>query len=230
MVLLFALIGCSGEPESYSFLLTLENISVPGAIVASDDSVHDVKLAPGLAIAHDASFSLFEAGEAPKYPEQESLAEDGDPVPLGGALRDVEGVYETSFIAQVAQADYGSPLVPGDQGVGNLLVPNDAFVTVLFMYGESNDIFVAATAIPAEDGGEATSLLEFTDFVMYDLGTEVNEEPGIGANQAGRQAQAGAGEAENGVITVVSGEDVAGYTYPAASAIASLSMQSIVAD
>ena len=46
--------------------------------------------------------------------------------------------------------------------------------------------------------------------MLWDAGTEVNEEPGIGLNQAPRQAAADTGEDEHGTVHLVN--DM--YDYP----------------
>ena len=55
--------------------------------------------------------------------------------------------------------------------------------------------------------GDVTLSLE-----LWDAGTEVNEEPGIGLNQAPRQSGPDTGADENGAVRMVND----GYTYPAA--------------
>ena len=59
-------------------------------------------------------------------------------------------------------------------------------------------------AVPLK--GDVTDMIK-----LWDAGTEVNEEPGVGPNQAPRQAAANTGPDENGVVHIV--DD--GYVYPA---------------
>jgi hypothetical protein len=67
-----------------------------------------------------------------------------------------------------------------------------------------------------DGGGMAPVAGDVTDHVgLWDAGTEVNEEPGVGPNQAQRQRGAGVGLVERG--TVVPIEAVNGYAYPAVS-------------
>ena len=50
---------------------------------------------------------------------------------------------------------------------------------------------------------------------LWDAGTEVNQEPGVGADQAPRQKAPDTGAAENGTVRLLT--DVKdGFTYPAA--------------
>ena len=47
---------------------------------------------------------------------------------------------------------------------------------------------------------------------LWDAGTEINEEPGVGENQPQRQRGAGVGLVERGTVAPI--EDVNGYDYP----------------
>jgi hypothetical protein len=81
------------------------------------------------------------------------------------------------------------------------------------MFIQSNDLFYAPAdpaGIPLFEGGapvegDMTSML-----ALWDAGTEVNEQPGVGPNQAPRQDGADTGTPE-GVVRPV--DD--GYDYPA---------------
>ena len=87
-----------------------------------------------------------------------------------------------------------------------------SFVT---MFVQSNDLFFA----PGEEGitlfeNGVRSLGDVTDQVdLWDAGTEVNEEPGVGPNQAPRQGGPDTGEDENGSVVLVS-QNGDGFTYP----------------
>ena len=84
------------------------------------------------------------------------------------------------------------------------------------MFAQSNDLFIGPRASGIElfdrEGrlfsGDATSTL-----VLWDAGTEVNQPPGAGPDQAPRQAAPNTGADENGVIRVVSD----GFRYPGIS-------------
>jgi hypothetical protein len=70
------------------------------------------------------------------------------------------------------------------------------------MMGQSNDWFYA----PAESGielfknGQAISGDISSQLVMWDAGTEVNQEPGIGRDQGARQKAPNTGKSENGTV------------------------------
>ena len=85
------------------------------------------------------------------------------------------------------------------------------------MLTESNDLFYGfdptGLALFGTDGtpirGDVTAQV-----ALYDAGTEVDEEPGIGLNQAIRQAAPDTGTDENGTVVRVDGSND-GYSYPA---------------
>jgi len=89
-------------------------------------------------------------------------------------------------------------------------------LTSATMFAQSNDLFYA----PQEDGialfdatgkpirGDVTSQI-----LLWDAGAEVNEEPGLGPNQAPLQAAPNTGPAENGVVRSIT-EVKDGFHYP----------------
>lgn len=87
-----------------------------------------------------------------------------------------------------------------------------SFVT---MFVQSNDLFFA----PGEEGislfqNGSRTIGNVTDQVdLWDAGTEVNEEPGVGPNQAPRQAGPDTGEDENGPVVLLS-QNGDGFVYP----------------
>jgi hypothetical protein len=84
------------------------------------------------------------------------------------------------------------------------------------MFVQSNDLFYApdgagialfnAEATPVT--GDVTSQIG-----LWDAGTEVNQEPGFGPDQAPRQAGPNTGADENGVVQIVAD----GFSYPGTS-------------
>lgn len=216
--------GCA-VPE-VDLTVTLANVA-SAPLTASDDSEHEVKFAPGLVVVHTDAFALFEAGGT-ATPELEALAEDGDPTAIKEQLVANAEVVEALVVAREDEVTYeDAPMFPGQSAYAALTaVPGDAFVTVAFMFGESNDVLIASSAVPVTVDGAANTGDWSSQLGLWDAGTEVNEEPGLGPNQAPRQASAGAGEPEGGVITAIDGTDAAGFAYPDAAGIASLTVTS----
>lgn len=139
------------------------------------------------------------------------------------------GVYEGAENEQDPQA---RPLQPGERfeftfTVGPNVVPNSGMkLSFVSMFGQSNDAFYA----PAPGGIDLfqddaendrrdptpiglNQAVDVTDQVaLWDAGTEADQEPGFGDNQAPRQESAGQGEDENGVVNQM--EDIDGDGNP----------------
>jgi hypothetical protein len=88
--------------------------------------------------------------------------------------------------------------------------------------GQSNDWFYA----PAEEGielfknGKPISGDISSQLILWDAGTEIDQEAGIGSNQGPRQKGPNTGKAENGVVRKV--QD--GKTYSNASSVLRLTI------
>ena len=120
-------------------------------------------------------------------------------VPLGGAV-----TVMVKFV----------PLPAGRSIVGQVTTPL-VFVPPLnlsTMYGQSNDLFYAPErAIDLFDAKGNPVSGDVTDkFLLWDAGTEVNQAPGLGADQGPRQKAPNTGADENGVVRLVND----GFTYP----------------
>jgi hypothetical protein len=82
-----------------------------------------------------------------------------------------------------------------------------------FMFGQSNDLFYAPKdeGIALFDGSRPITKDITSQLVLWDAGTEQNQEPGLGPDQAPRQKQPNTGQAEKGVVRLVKDS----FTYPA---------------
>jgi len=152
-----------------------------------------------------------------------SCKDEDEPTPTADFTVTIENAFEakdffaaggTGFIAPGESASYMF-----DAGKGHHI----SFAT---MYVQSNDLFYATPmvglALYDADGNATTG--DITDqLLLLDAGTEVNEEPGVGANQAPRQAGANTGDDENGVVRPISAVDD-GFTYPANSDVLNVTL------
>ncbi len=84
------------------------------------------------------------------------------------------------------------------------------------MFVQSNDLFFAPgeAGITLFQGGSRVTGNVTDQIDLWDAGTEVNEEPGVGPNQAPRQSGPDTGDDENGTVVLVS-QNGDGFTYPA---------------
>ena len=112
-------------------------------------------------------------------------------------------------------------LMPGDQqeftfDAGPVILPGaESKLSLVTMLVQSNDLFFGPdeNGISLYDNG-ARALGNVTDQIdLWDAGTEVNEEPGTGPNQAPRQGGPNTGDDENGNVVLVS-QNGDGFTYP----------------
>jgi hypothetical protein len=171
-------------------------------------------LAPGVWAVHSSSNPLFTAGEADRGEGLEALAEDGNPALLAEATVGRDGVSASGVFNTPAGATEPGPLLPGHAYEFTIeeAKPGDR-VSFATMFVQSNDLFYApdgdGIALFAADGGPVEG--DVTDQVLlWDAGTEINQQPGMGSDQAPRQAAPDTGMDEMGPVQVVA--DM--YAYP----------------
>ena len=192
--------------DTVTFRVRIQNISPDGDA--------PTLFAPGAWALHSNADPLFTNGEADRGEGLESLAEDGDPAKLVETLR-AKGLTAGNFNTPVC-ADSPRPLQTGEfyefEVTASPETPNLSFATMLV---QSNDLFLA----PAENGialfdedGTAIGAQDVMDKLrLWDAGTEANEEPGTGPNQAPRQSVANTGPAdETATVRPVDDE----FSYP----------------
>ncbi len=186
------------------------------SMIAMDTGVTQL-YAPGVYVVHESANPLFTADMADRGEGLEDLAEDGDPSSLAAALS-ASDMYSTSgaFNTPTGAAGPGA-LAPGASYEFIISAMEGDYLSLATMLVQSNDLFVAPSGMGIalfNDGtamtGDVTSYLS-----IWDAGTEVNETPGVGLNQAPRQAGAGAGLDDMGLVSMV--DDM--YDYPALSEI-----------
>ncbi len=171
--------------------------------------------APGVWAVHDSDGPIFTAGSADYGDGLEGLAEDGDPSTLASTLASAAGLTSSGSFSIPAGESMAGPLLPGASYEFTIeAVPGDmlSFATMLV---HSNDLFVApgANGLMLFDGNSIALTGDITSqLTLWDAGTEVNEEPGVGANQPARGGAA-TGTMEMGTVMAVAD----GFTYPALS-------------
>ena len=172
--------------------------------------------APGIWVLHQGGEPLFTAQMPDRGEGLEALAEDGDPASLSMAA--FEDLARGTFTMPDGTYEDGA-IEPGGSFSAELSVPPGARLSLAGMFVQSNDLFVGtpAAGIPLVDMDGALVATDLTaSFDLWDAGTEVNEEPGFGPNQAPRQAGPNTGPDEGGVVRPVS-DAGDGFNYPAVS-------------
>jgi hypothetical protein len=154
-------------------------------------------LAPVAWTVHQEANALFTVGTAASA-GLEGLAEDGSPVALveslteankGAAAIPTGGTEPAPIFAPDGNYTFEITAVPGDH------------ISLATMFVQSNDWFFSVSNLPLFDGSGKALNRDITGYAtLYDAGTEINEEPGFGPNQAPRQPGPNSGPDENGVI------------------------------
>ena len=175
------------------------NAEILAASVAGS-AVMNVGLSPGVFVifGDDQTAPFFTTGEADRGEGLERQAEEGNPTPLSEALMGFKqvGVFNTA----VGATDPGA-LKPGQAYEFSFTAAPGDRLSFVEMFGQSNDLFFS----PDENGialfsrsGNPIGGTFSGAIQLWDAGTEVNQEPFVGPDQAPRQAAPDTGAAENG--------------------------------
>ncbi|NQV50787.1 MAG: hypothetical protein HQ507_09830 [Candidatus Marinimicrobia bacterium] len=193
-------------------------------MLAEDTGVTQL-YAPGVYVVHELANPLFTAGAVDRGEGLEDLAEDGDPTSLAATLSasDMYGA-NGAFNTPVGAASPGA-LAPGASYEFTVSAMEGDYLSLATMLVQSNDLFVApeGMGIALFSSGTAMTGDVTSYFKIWDAGTEVNETPGVGLNQAPRQAGAGTGASEMATVSIVN--DM--YTYPNLSDIIRITITEI---
>lgn len=186
-------LGMSGGNDMMmekTFTLTLE--SVPNG---------PSPLSPGVYVIHRDGMPLFSAGQPDRQEGLERIAEDGDPADLGA-----RGLMV--FNMPVGDSEAG-PATPGKKFEITFKARPGDRLSFATMYGKSNDSFYA----PAPEGlalfnGTAPVTGDISSqIILWDAGTEVNQQPGTTTNQAAMQTSPNMGESESQPIQPTADRD-----------------------
>ena len=151
----------------------------------------------------------------------ESLAEDGVPTDARGpSWQPLHGVTSGAFATPVG-GSAAAPAFPGESYSFTFDANPGDYLSFATMLVQSNDLFYAPDerGVGLFDAAGSPISGDITDDVqLWDAGTEMNEAPGAGPNQAPRQAGMDIGPDEDGTITEVDLTMSAdGFYYPAVS-------------
>ena len=189
---------------STTFTIRVENTSDPAGMTASNGAKFPFALSPGMFVLNTKSATLFTEGKPARANGLEMQAEDGDPSGLVKSLEtmhhasNLHGVFNTPVNAMAA-----GPIRPGDSYEYTVTAMPGMKLFSTMMFGQSNDWFYSpdANGIALFDAKGMPINGDVTDkFILWDAGTEKDEEIGIGPNQGPRQKGPNTGEAENGVV------------------------------
>jgi len=202
--------GVGGEAAMpRTFDIVFENVSSPWTTSSGDVPL---MFAPGVWVIHTEGEPLFSEGTSDRGEGLEALAEDGNPAELASTVMSKSAVVSSGPFS--LELGYEATAIgPGESFQFQIEARAGEHFTFAGMFAQSNDLFLA----PAPEGialfdqagapisGDVTAQVS-----LWDAGTEVNEEPGVGNNQAPRQAGPNTGESEVKDVQKVDDE----FSYP----------------
>jgi hypothetical protein len=209
------------QQQETTFQVRVENVSTDTTLettLPEDDegSAQPIPLSPGAYAVHQQGAPIFTNDEPERDNGLEEVAEDGDPTRLAESLSTEDIVADSDAFTTPVGADEPAPLGPGEAyEFTATATPSARYLSLVTMFVPSNDLFYSLggpNGIELFDGDDPVSGSVTDQVGLWDAGTEINEEPGVGENQVQRQRGPGVGLIERD--TVVPIEEVNGYTYP----------------
>lgn len=200
-----------GAPNATKFIVKVENISKGELLQLSTGKTAPFVAAPTFWALHTGANPIFTGGQPVPGNGLEQLAETGNPEGLVKYVSAISGVAGVGANARPVGATGDGPLTPGLAYEFEVSASPGQSLSLAWMFGQSNDLFYSNQRPIALFVGDKPASGDMTTRVsLWDAGTEVNEEPGLGPNQAPRQQSPEAGTAEKQSIAHVRDR----YTYP----------------
>jgi hypothetical protein len=201
----------SAEPTK--FTIKVDNISKGEVLQLSNGKTAPFVSAPVLWVIHNgASNPIFTGGQPDAGKGLETLAETGNPAPLAKSLTGAKGIVSVGAEdLPVATTTHG-PIISGQGYQFEISAAPGQTLSLAWMFGQSNDLFYSNDRPIAlfDAAGKPKSGDMTLQLSLWDAGTEVNEEPGLGPNQGPRQKTPDAGVAERKAVAHVSDR----FSYP----------------
>lgn len=213
--------------EATQFTVRVENVSTPETLPLGDGSSVAVPLSPGAWVLHSTPGPLFTTGEPDRGYGLEGIAEDGDPGALIATLSGKMGTPRGAFAVPAGGMD-PAPAFPGEAYEFTVSAAPGMYLSLATMFVQSNDLFYAPDemGIPLFDANGAPISGDITEFFeLWDAGTEANEQPGVGANQAPRQSGPNVGDMDMDALVRLVND---GYTYPADEAVIKVTINPVI--
>lgn len=201
---------------STTFIVTIRNVATEKTLKLPDGSTSSAPIAPGVFVVSSTPHVLFTPGMlAPEALER--LAEDGNFQPLLDKVTNIRGLTARGMFLP------GQPFTftasPGDR------------LQFATMFVQSNDLFfgpINGGIALFDAGGRAMHGKVTNQIVLFDAGTEVNQAPGAGPDQAPRQGKADTGMAERVAIAPVA-DRRDGFAYPSVEAVIDVEIMPLAA-
>jgi len=209
--------------DATTFTIRVENISKGGVLSLSNGGTAPFVSAPVFWAIHTGAVNpIFTGGQPESGNGLERLAETGNPEGLVKYLSAVSGVVSAGADARPMGATSDGPLTPGQAYEFEISARPGQVLSLAWMFAQSNDLFYGndrPIALFTSEGepvrGDMTPQVS-----LWDAGTEVNEEPGLGPHQGPRQKAEDAGTAERNAIAHVRDR----WSYPKTGAVLRLAI------
>ena len=151
-----------------------------------------------------------------------SCNNDDDDIVIPSATFKV--TVENVFIPKMFQSNGAFDAIP--PGMSQSFTFNagkGTYLSFATMFVKSNDLFYGFedTGLELYQGDVAKTGDVTMDLLLWDAGTEVNQEPGVGSNQPMNQTGPNTGEDENGTVHLVNDA----FTYPMTSSVIKVSLE-----
>ena len=192
------------EKKTKTFKVRIENISPTDGVPTEGGTRYPFALSPGLFVVNHRKTYFFTKGDKADS-ALEAQAEDGNPELLSKEYLTKLGLPYVGVFNKPVGSAMPAPILPGGAYEFTFTATEGMHLSLIAMYGQSNDLFYApqkALDLFDKDGNPLTGDLT-SSLVLWDAGTEVNQAPGVGDEQAPRQKMANTGKAENGKVAVV---------------------------
>ena len=217
--------ACTATPSTPSggapttFKVQIQDVSTASTLQPSTGPAQPAPVSPGTWSVFASGEPVFMNGKPATLSGLKQQAEDGNPAPLAAQLTTATGVASTGTFTIPDGDTTAGPATPGKTFTFTVSAAPGAHLTFTSMFGQSNDCFYSfgpdGIALFGADGkpvsGDMTSQVQ-----LWDAGTEMNQEPGVGPDQAPRQKAPGQGTPDpNANVRPVSD----GFTYPAVNQV-----------
>ena len=135
----------------------------------------------------------------------EAQAEDGNPELLSKKYLTKVGGINIGVFNKPVGSEMPAPILPGGVYEFTFSATEGMRFSLIAMYGQSNDLFYAPKQALElfDDNGDPLTGDITASLALWDAGTEVNQAPGLGDEQAPRQKMANTGTAEKGKVGLV---------------------------
>lgn len=195
-----------------TFLVRIENVSTNMTLHLSNGETAPAPNSPGVWTITRIFNPIFRVGHFDAGHGLEQQAEDGDPTMLAAYLQTDSRVESSGVFNTPVGDDSPGPATPGKAYEFTVVASPGDRLSFSSMFGQSNDLFYSpgTVGIPLFFGRRPRSGDVTCYFSLWDAGTEVNQEPGLGPDQAPRQSAPNTGESEHRRIRRVHDQ----YTYP----------------